>query len=141
MVLLRTSATIGYYRHSFAIIATPTVLWGPLRGPRSTVRMVLLRTSAITGYYRHLFAIAATPTVLWAPLRNPGVLSGWYCYGTSAVIGYYRHLFAIIATPPVLWRPLTQGRNNEAGSRPRFTMRGCRKCRRRLRKRGCEIAK
>ncbi len=70
MVLLRASAIIGYYRHLFTIIATPTVLWGPLRGPRSTVRMVLLRTSATIGYYRHFFTIIATPTELWRPLNN-----------------------------------------------------------------------
>ena len=69
-VVLRTSTMIGSYRHFFAIIATPTVLWGPLRGPRSTVRMVRLRTSAIIGYYRHVFAIIATPTVLWRPLSG-----------------------------------------------------------------------
>ena len=71
MVLLRTSTMIGYYRHLFVIIATPTAPWGPLRGPRSTVRMVLSRTSAIMGYYEHLFARIATPTVLWGPLRGP----------------------------------------------------------------------
>ena len=31
MVLLRTSTVIGYDRHFFTIIATPTVLWRPLR--------------------------------------------------------------------------------------------------------------
>ena len=31
MVLLRTSAIIGDYRHFFVIIATLTVLWGPLK--------------------------------------------------------------------------------------------------------------
>ena len=61
---------IGYYKHLFTIIATLTVLWRPLRGPRSTVRMVLLRTSAVIGYYRHLFAIIATPTVLLRPLSK-----------------------------------------------------------------------
>jgi len=30
MVLLRTSTVVGYYRHLFTIIATPTVPWRPL---------------------------------------------------------------------------------------------------------------
>jgi len=71
MLLLRTATIICYYRHLFTIIATPTVLWRPLRRPQSTVRTVLLRTSTRIGCYINLFTIIATPTAPWRPLTEP----------------------------------------------------------------------
>ena len=44
MVLLRTSTVIGYYRHLFTMIATPTVLWRPLNLALAPAPIPVLRS-------------------------------------------------------------------------------------------------
>jgi len=46
MVLLRTSTTIGRYRHFLAVIASPTVLWRPLNSAEVRCHIGMLRCVA-----------------------------------------------------------------------------------------------